>query len=185
MKKNHLHTFLFFFFVTLMQAGAQVYTTQKGMISFFSTARMEDIEATSKSAGVVVNTDTKEIYVKVVIASFIFKNGLMQEHFNETYMESVRYPTAQFKGIIKDSIDFKKPGIYTVSVTGSLTMHGVTIDRTIPGTVEITPADIKVTSNFIVPAAAHRIDIPADKISNISPDIHVHIQADCIPYVKK
>lgn len=170
---------------SLIQAEAQVYTTQKGMISFYSTTRMENIEAASKSTGVVINTDTKEIYFKVLLSTFIFKNGLMQEHFNETYLESAKYPTAQFKGVITDSINLKTPGVYPVSVTGSLTIHGVTIDRIIPGAITVTPTGIAIASNFIVPAAAHRIDIPNDKISNISQDIKIHVQADCIPYVKK
>jgi polyisoprenoid-binding protein YceI len=185
MKKIQNSILLFFLLVYTTQVKAQVFTTQKGVISFYSTARMEDIEATSKSTGVVVNTSTKEIYFKVLISTFVFKNGLMQEHFNETYMESEKYPTAQFKGVITDSINYKVSGVYPVSVKGALTIHGVTIDRAIAGTLTITATGVNLSSTFIVPAAAHKIDIPNDKISNIAQDIKVRVQADCIPYVKK
>jgi hypothetical protein len=171
--------------LALKEAGAQVYTTQTASISFFSEARLENIEAVSKSGGVVLNTATNEVLAKVSITTFEFKNGLMQEHFNENYMESAKYPTAQFSGKIIEKINYSMPGTYPVTVTGTLTMHGVTVSRIISGTLIIKQGSIGLTSNFIVPVAEHKIHIPNDKISNIAQNIKVSIQADCTPYVKK
>jgi len=170
---------------TGLTSQAQIFISTSGKTSFFSSARLEDIDATSKKTNVVLNTASHEVLVKILISSFVFNNGLMQEHFNETYMESAKYPYAQFKGKINDSISFSKPGVYWVTVTGTLLIHGVEIIRTIPGTLTIENNTILLVTDFIVPAAKHKIDIPTDKISNISPDIKVHVNAVCTPYVKK
>lgn len=185
MKKISLFLFVLACIALADTAYAQIYTTSSGSISFYSSARVEDIEATSKKTSVVLNTSTNEVLFKVTISTFQFKNGLMQEHFNETYMESAKYPTAEFRGKINEKVNYAVPGEYKVTVTGSLTIHGVIIDRTIPGTITIKAGVITLTSSFLVPVSAHKIDIPNDKISNIAQDIKVSVHADCTPYVKK
>ncbi len=175
---------LFLSILFFMQAYSQVYTSQTGQISFFSTARLENIEATSNKCGVVINTTTGEVFCKVLITSFVFKNGLMQEHFNETYMESEKYPDAQFKGKINETINMTTPGQYKVTVTGTLTIHGIAVQRTIAGTLFIAAGTVSLSSDFMVPVSAHKIAIPNDKLSNIAQDINVRIHADCKPYVK-
>jgi len=185
MKAIRLTVLFLTFTVFALQTFAQVYTTQSATLSFFSAARLENIEGTSKDGGVVLNTASNEILVKVTISTFEFKNGLMQEHFNETYLESVKYPTAQFSGHINEKINYATPGAYPVTVTGTLTIHGVSVPRTISGKISITSSGIGFTSLFVVPVSAHKIYIPNDKISNIAQDIKVSIQADCTPYVKK
>lgn len=185
MKKISLSLFVLVCILLADTACAQVYTTQAAQVSFFSAARLENIQATSKKCGVVLNTATNEILVKLTITTFEFKNGLMQEHFNETYMETAKYPTAQFSGKINEAINYKVKGAYPASVTGALTIHGVTMERTIPGTVTVSATGVGFSSHFIVAVADHKIHIPNDKISNISQNIQVSIQADCAPYVKK
>jgi len=185
MKKLSLFIFALLLALNVHTLCAQVYTTSAANLSFFSSARLEDIEATSKKGSVVLNTATNEVLFKVTISSFVFKNGLMQEHFNETYMESAKYPNAEFRGKINETINYAVPGEYKVTVTGSLTIHGVIIDRTIPGTITVKAGMISLSSSFIVPVSAHKIDIPNDKISNIAQDIKVSVHADCTPYVKK
>lgn len=109
----------------------------------------------------------------------------MQEHFNETYMESDKYPYAQFKGKINETINYTVAGEHTVTVTGSLLIHGVSVERIITGTLKVAPGSISFTATFMVPVSAHKIDIPKDKISNIAQDIKVSVYAVCTPYVKK
>lgn len=184
MKRNCI-VILWMLFACILHVQAQVYTTQTSKVSFFSSARLENIEASSKKCGVVLNTATNEILVKVTISTFEFKNGLMQEHFNETYMEIAKYPTAQFSGKINETINYKTKGTYPVTATGLLTIHGITMERTISGTLTITPTSVGFLSHFIVSVVDHKIHIPNDKISNIAQDIKVSIQAECTPYVKK
>lgn len=185
MKKIRLYIFFTLLAAYSVQASAQVYTTQSASLSFFSAARLENIEAASKRGAAVINTATNEILVKVTISTFQFKNGLMQEHFNETYMEIAKYPDAQFRGKINENINYKIPGTYPVTVTGTLTVHGVAVERTIPGKIVVTTSSVGFTSFFMVPVSAHKIHIPNDKISSIAQDIQVTVQADCTPYVKK
>ncbi|WP_299252325.1 YceI family protein [uncultured Cytophaga sp.] len=185
MKNRNCIYIAILFLITGFTTQAQIFISTTGKTSFFSSARLENIDATSKKTNVVLSTTTNDVLVKVLISSFVFNNGLMQEHFNETYLESAKYPYAQFKGKINEEISFTVNGVYPVTVTGSVLIHGVEIIRTIPGTVTVDKNTITLETDFIVPAAKHKIDIPKDKISNISPDITVHVNAVCIPYVKK
>lgn len=168
-----------------IKVHAQIYISASGKTSFYSTARVENIEATSNKTNVVLNTATNDVLVKILISSFVFKNGLMQEHFNETYLESDTYPYTQFKGKINETVNYTVAGEYPVTVTGSLLIHGVTVERTITGTLKVAAGSITLVCNFMVPASAHKIDIPKDKISNIAQDIKVSVYAVCTPYVKK
>lgn len=144
-------------------------------ISFFSEARFENIESTSRKGSSVINTATKEVAFKVPIPSFVFSNGLMQEHFNENYMESDKYPTATFKGKIQENLDFTAPGTYPVSVAGTLNVHGIAKERTVKGVIVIKENTVTLVSDFTVPVSDHKIDIPNDKISNISQTIKVTV----------
>ena len=159
-------------------ASAQnVYISKKTEISFFSEARLENIEAISKKAVSAINISTKAIAFKIPIQSFIFNNGLMKEHFNENYMESDKFPEASFNGKIIDNIDLTKNGEYKISATGKLLMHGIAKDRIITGVIKVKDGEIELLSTFLVPVSAHKIDIPNDKISNISQNISVKIKA--------
>lgn len=185
MKLNRLFILLIILAAGMVELRAQVYTTQAAQISFFSAARLENIEATSKKCGVVLNTATNEVLARVTISTFEFTNGLMQEHFNESYMEITKYPTAQFSGKINEIVNYKIKGTYPVTVTGSLTIHGVTMERTIPGVLTVTGNSIGFSSKFVVSVLDHKIHIPNDKLTSIAQDIQVSIQADCTPYGKK
>jgi polyisoprenoid-binding protein YceI len=146
-------------------------------IAFFSEARFENIEALSKKGVSAVDVSKREIAFKVPIQSFKFSNGLMQEHFNENYLESDKYPHATFKGVIIEGTDLSKSGTYNVIVTGQLNLHGVAKERTITGVVVVQNNKLEITSAFVVPVQDHHIKIPNDKISNISQEIKVKVKA--------
>jgi len=82
---------------------ANTYVCQKGKVHFLSVTAMENIEATTQSAVCIINTQTKRVNAKIQQTSFTFHDKLMQEHFNENYMESDKYPRSDFKGTITDS----------------------------------------------------------------------------------
>ena len=94
--------------------------TKNGSISFFSKSLLEDIAARNNEVMSVINQQTGELQFSVLIKSFRFKKSLMEEHFNEDYMESNKYPKAIFKG------NFNADGNYPVTVNGDLTLHGIT-----------------------------------------------------------
>lgn len=161
--------------------NAQVYMTQKGEVKFFSTTPVEDINATSKTVGAVLNTSTNDLAIQLVIKQFKFTNALMQEHFNENYMESEKYPKASFTGKINEKIDFTKDGVYKVTATGKLTLHGVTKDRTIEGQVTVKSGKITLFSEFWIATAEHNIEIPKVVFSKIAEKIKVTVNIPLEP----
>ena len=98
-----------------VQSKAQLYSTTTGEVSFFSKTPMEDIDAINKSVSSIINTATNEVAVQMRITNFVFPNKLMQEHFNENYLESEKFPSATFKGKIKESVNLTVPGTYPIS----------------------------------------------------------------------
>lgn len=153
-----------------IQAAAQKVFTKNGNISFFSTAPMENITADNNQVMSVLNTQTGDLQFSVIIKGFHFKKSLMEEHFNENYMESDKFPKSTFKGVITDisKISFTKDGNYNVAVSGDLTIHGVTKKVTTPGTITIKAGNITATSKFNIKLADYNINIPGlvkDKIA--------------------
>lgn len=158
----------------------QTYTSRNSVLTFFSQAPLEDIKAESKQGVSALNTATGEIYFKVKIRSFQFKKGLMQEHFNENYMESDKYPDAKFKGNIKESLDYKKNGIYPVTVTGVLDIHNVSKEYTAKAMLEIKDGLIQGQSVFNVRVADHKIKIPKLVFRNIAEVVEVAVFVDYV-----
>lgn len=151
-------------------------------ISFFSDGPVEDIAAVSKSAQMVLNASTNEIALKVSIKSFDFDKELMEEHFNEKYMESDKFPNATFSGKIRDTINYKVDGIYTVTVVGKLTMHGVEKPRTIQGTLTIKGGELFVDCKFTVALKDHAIEVPTLVAQNIAETVDVTIKTTLTLY---
>lgn len=156
--------------VITFHAAAQKVFTKNGNISFFSTAPMENITADNNQVMSVLNTQTGDLQFSVLIKGFHFKKSLMEEHFNENYMESDKFPKSTFKGLITDvsKISFTKDGSYNVAVSGDLTIHGVTKKVTTPGTITVKSGNITASSKFNIRLADYNISIPGlvkDKIA--------------------
>jgi polyisoprenoid-binding protein YceI len=154
--------------VTAVSAQTK-YFTKSGSISFFSKTSLENIEAKNSRAVCVIDAATGQIEIAVLMKAFEFPKALMQEHFNENYVESDKYPKSTFKGTIKNitSVNFTKDGTYPVSIFGTLTMHGVTKDLTTIGTIVVKDGKITGTTEFVIALADYNIEIPsvvADKI---------------------
>jgi len=150
-------------------------SNQSNIISFYSKAPLEDIQAVNKDATSIIDIPTRNVAFKVPIKSFQFKNGLMQEHFNENYLHSDKYPEATFTGKIIEYIDLKKPGVYEVTVTGKLTIHGVTQNRTINGKITIENETANIDCKFDVYLKDHQITIPKMVVKKIAEKIEVTI----------
>jgi len=152
---------------------AQIYVSRKAIFTFFSEAPLENIEAKSDQGVSALNTNTGEVYFKVRIRSFQFRKGLMQEHFNENYMESDKYPYAEFKGNIKETFDYKKMGVYPIMINGVLNIHNVSKEYTVKATLEIKDGVIVGQSVFNVRVADHKIKIPRLVFKNIAEVVEV------------
>lgn len=147
------------------------YFTKTGKITFTSKAPLEDIEAKNKTAAAIIDTKTGAIQFSVLMKGFEFEKALMQEHFNENYVESDKYPKAEFKGAVvnNNNVNYTKDGTYAAKVKGQLTMHGVTKDIEAPATIKVNNGKLEATSSFNIRLSEYKISIPSivkDKVSN-------------------
>ena len=165
---------------------AQQYVAKTGKAHFFSATSMENIEAATGSAVCALNTTTKKVVVKIKNKSFKFKDGLMEDHFNENYMESDKYEYSTLDGTIVENIDFTKDGVYDVTIKGTLDIHGVKVDREIKGKLTIkNGVPTNGTAKFDVKLADHKIKIPSLLGANIAENIAVDVDFTYEKYEKK
>ena len=176
-------TLLILLFAMVPYAMAQKYISKTGHIWFFSHTPVEDIEAHNHQAASILNASNGEIQFSMLIKGFEFKKALMQEHFNENYMESDKIPKASFKGKITNvsSIDFKKDGTYPAEVSGDLTVHGVTKPVTTKGTIEVKDGKITAKAKFITSPKDYDIKIPSVVEKNIAKEIEVNVDVSYSP----
>lgn len=159
-----------------LQVSAQKFMTRSGKISFFSTTPIENIEAFNNEVAAAVNTASGDVVFQVPIKSFKFEKQLMQEHFNESYMESDKFPKAEFKGKMNPA-SFTKDGTYKTTVNGKLTIHGVTKDVQIPGTVIVKGGELTLNTKFNVATADYNIQIPSVAKGKIANQIEVTVNS--------
>lgn len=147
-----------------------IYMTRNGQVSFFSKTSMENIDAINNEVNSMINAGTGDIVFSLLIKSFRFERALMEEHFNENYMESDKFPKSTFQGKITnlEKIDFTKDGTYPVIVAGDLTLHGIKKTIQVPGSLLIAKEKLTVSSTFTITLSDYEVTIPAlvaDKIS--------------------
>lgn len=187
MYRKYLKVIFGAFIMAASLLRAQTYVAKGGTAHFFSTTPLEDIEATSKEATSVFNTQTGELIVSMPIKSFQFSKKLMQEHFNENYMESDKYPKADFKGKILDlkSFDLSKDGTYAVKVVGELSIHGVKKNRTIDASFTVKGGVVTAYSKFKVVLEDHKVERPQIVWEKIAEVVDVDVNFVYTNYVKK
>jgi polyisoprenoid-binding protein YceI len=168
---KHLLFFLLLSFFFL-EVSAQKYSAEKTFISFYSHAAIEDIKAENKKASSIFNSSNGEIVFSIPISEFQFAKSLMQEHFNEKYMESDKFPKATFVGKI-ENFDLKSNEPQQANAKGKLTIHGITNEVEIPGTIEKQGNKLSMKSKFIVKLADYHITIPQLLWQNIAEQVEV------------
>jgi polyisoprenoid-binding protein YceI len=168
---------------TLISSGiqAQKYMTKNGNIKFYSETPIETIEATNNQVNAALDRQTGDLVFKVLIKSFNFEKALMQEHFNENYMESDKFPNSTFSGKVTNlsAIDFSKEGSYEAQIEGDMTIHGVTKKISEKGTFTVKAGDkIHGNSKFNVKPADYSIKIPGAVVKNIAETIEVTVDIE-------
>ena len=152
------------------------FSADNGTILFVSDAPLEIIQARSKALRGTVEPESKRFAFTVQVRTFQgFNSALQQEHFNENYLESDRFPDATFTGRILDPIDLRKPGSYSVRAKGMLTIHGHAVERILPVTLVSRAGELKASSEFLVPLADHGIHIPRVVHQKIAEEIRVSV----------
>ena len=156
---------------TLTVQAQSKYITKTGRIEFLSKAPLEDIEAQNKTAAALLDTKTGDVQFSVLMKAFQFPKALMQEHFNSNYVESNKYPTADFKGTITNNADIRytKDGTYTAKVKGTLTIHGVSKNIVSDATLKVNNGKIDANTVFSILLSDYKITRSGsvkDKLSN-------------------
>ncbi len=154
--------------------SAQRIFSRNANVSFDATsnASLEEVEAKTNTGNIVIDPASGAVEAAVLMKSFQFKKALMGEHFNENYAESSKYPKAVFKGKLKDaaSVNFAKDGTYKTTVSGELTMHGVTKPVSAPATFTVKGGKVSAQTDFTLALADYNIAIPslvADKVAKV------------------
>ncbi|MFZ1679318.1 MAG: YceI family protein [Saprospiraceae bacterium] len=180
--KKYILSLLFFGGFTSLSLG-QKYFSKTGHVHFLSEAPIEKIEADNNNGFVIFDAATGRFEFSVLIKGFAFQKALMQEHFNENYMESDNYPKAVYKGSIVDwsAIHLMNDHIYQVNVEGQLTMHGVTKPFNCQASLTMKSGGVSANSSFDVVIADYDIQIPKVVKDNISKNVKVTVKVDLLP----
>lgn len=160
---------------SVSKTNGQSYTGSKLKVGIYSSTPLEDIRAVSEKGVAAVVVKTRAVVVQVPVKTLEFDRKLMQEHFNENYMESDKYPYTKFKGIIDPSVDLGKDGEYTLNVSGILSVHGVDQQRSIPCKISIKEGVLTVDTQFKVACADHNITIPRLVFAKIAETITIKV----------
>lgn len=153
--------------------------TKTGEIKFeASVPSFEEVKAQNKTTTFVLNTETGEIAALALIKGFRFKIALMEEHFNENYMESDKYPKATFKGKIY-GFDLSKlsESNKDFTIKGILELHGKSKEITAPAKIKKTNDGIELTSDFSVLTDDFNIEIPKMVGNKVAKKVNISL--DC------
>jgi polyisoprenoid-binding protein YceI len=149
--------------------------TKTGKVTFeASVPSFEEVKATSETVTCVLNAKTGEIASQSLMKSFRFKTALMEEHFNENYIESDKYPKATFRGKINE---FDAGSLTATAkdytIQGIMEMHGKSKDVSMPAKIRKTDAGIEIVSSFNVNTDDFGIQIPSVVKSKVSKKVNV------------
>jgi len=163
--------------------GQGKFIAKNAFISFYSSTPMEDILGESNEAVTILDSDKGEVIFQAIMTTFHFKRALMEEHFNENYMESSKFPKAKFKGTIEGfNKDMLKAPLANVKITGVLNVHGVDKTITVPGTIGMENGKLVATSKFKVTPEEFGIVIPSLVREKIGKEMEITVKADYLPF---
>ena len=181
---EQLRTLLFCALCLTCEVGAlgQQFMTREGHVHFFSSTPIEDIEADNHQMSGLLDAATGEFAFQLQMRGFHFEKALMEEHFNESYVESEKHPKATFLGVLQGwDADLTDDQPQRVTAKGSFNIHGVDQDAVIPGELRWTGEAWALSAQFEVTLEAHDIHVPAVVKDNISPVIAVDVHATLNP----
>ena len=140
-------------------SNAQLFSTRSASVSFYSSTALEDIKAKSSDVESKLMSTTGQLSLMLLVKSFRFENEMMEEHFNESYLESDKFPKADFKGVITNiaTVNFQRDGVYPVTVQGNLTIHGITRALTTSGNIVIKNGKPTAKSSFPIKVRDYNI----------------------------
>jgi len=163
--------------------GQGKYLTNDGQISFFSHTAIEDIQAENLEVASVIDAASGEVAIIVKMTDFQFEKKRMQEHFNENYVESEKFPKATFNGAILNNsqIDYSSKGEYQVLVEGEMTIHGISNKVDAEGIIEVISDGIIARTKFFLNPEDYGIKIPKVVRKNIAEKLEITVEFNYQP----
>ena len=165
---------IFLFLMLSVQVNAQIFTGKNGEINFFSETPIEDISAVNNKLSAVFDASTNDLVFQLNITDFKFPIALMQEHFNENYLESDLYPKSKFIGRVVNIMDEQ------ATVSGDLTIHGITNSIKVVGSFIKSKNSVSINSQFIIKLKDYNIKIPKIVMYKIAEEIEVKVNIELI-----
>ena len=160
---------------------AQKLMSRTAKISFNATTPKspEKIEGVNNEVACILDAKTGDFVFQLQVKSFKFERELMQQHFNENYMESDKFPKSMFKGKITNfgDVNLAKDGTYKVTVSGDLTVHGVTKTVTVPGTITVKGGTATASAKMQIKLADYKVDVPSVVGDKVAKDAIITIDA--------
>lgn len=161
-----------------LSASAQKLTSKDSYARINASTPVEDVDAVLNNGVGILNTETNEAVWQLQMQSFTFKRALMQEHFNESYMESEKYPKATLKAKIEGVKDWTKPATYKGVIKGQMEIHGVKKDVSVPSTITVNKdGSVTVESEFSVRTADYGIKIPTLVVMKVAEVVTVTVKS--------
>lgn len=175
MKKQLIITTLALCFSVV--ALSQKYTTKTGEIIFeASVPSFEEVKAKNTTASAILNSDTGDFAALVLIKGFRFKVALMEEHFNENYIESEKYPKATLKGSIKDfNLESLINEAQNYVMQADLTLHGKTKSLEVPISMQVRDGQVVLTTSFTLNPDDFDISIPNIVRNKVAKEVNVSV----------
>jgi polyisoprenoid-binding protein YceI len=160
-------------------AFSQLYSTRAGFVGFYSKTALEDVKAENNQVYAIIDAGKQNLAFQLLLKGFVFPKELMQEHFNENYVESDKYPKATFSGTYTGNVQLTKDGVYNVTVKGSLSLHNATKTVESPATIEVRNGHLLGQAEFKVRPEDFNISIPSVVRDKIDKEITVKVTIDC------
>ena len=175
---------IIFLFASQFVISQERFITRNGVVSFVSEAPIEKIEAINDKVSCVLDFNTGEIVFQISMIAFDFDKALMQEHFNEKYVESEIYPKSTFQGKIENwnSLNKKQEGVYNVKSSGIIEIHGVKKEIVADGTLEILNKKVNIKSIFSIKVAEFNIKIPRIVRDNVAKEVAINVDVQLTKY---
>ncbi|MGV3656305.1 MAG: YceI family protein [Chitinophagaceae bacterium] len=170
--------FVFAFCCLLQNLSAQPLVTRSGYAGFFSETPLEDIKAENRQVNAVIDPGMKSLAFALLLKGFLFDKQLMQQHFNENFVESDKYPKSTFTGNYTGNVDLTQNGTYNIQVNGDLILHGVTKNISVPATLQVQDKKLLGYSKFYLKPTDFNIKIPALVREKIAQQIEVVIKTE-------
>lgn len=161
-----------------------IYTSDSSSVSFSSHTPIEDIEAHNAASTSMIEMSSQSIQFQVPVSAFQFANKMMQEHFNDGYLEPQKFPYATFRGKLSDSLDLSIDTNYRVETIGMLNVHGIDRVGTFKGELVCKDSVAALFSVFKIVLADHGVKVPGAIFDNVAKEVAVKMYFRYRPFRK-